>query len=143
MSLTGNKVGEACARRPNGRSGGVKSPSGEWSSSSPLLVFPKIMLSTSRHGRVREGLWQTLGLVCRKLRRDVKGPPVVWLNPKMISTSFPSGTNGSFPLPWDGEHHPEFSICNTIHSFLHPTFIPIFFSLHCKSEAFSQTKKIS
>lgn len=48
MSLTGNKLAEACARRPDEGPGGVKSPSGDWSSNSCLLIFPKIMLSASR-----------------------------------------------------------------------------------------------
>lgn len=114
----------------------MKSPSGEWNSNSRLLIFPQILLSTSRHGTVREGLWQALCVTCRKLGRDVKCPPV-WLNPKIISLSFLSGTNSIFLLPWDGEHHPQFGI----NSFLHPTFLPNFFSTHCKREAFSETKK--
>jgi len=85
MSLTAIKLAEACARTPDGGLGGVKSPSGEWSSNPRLLIFPKIELFSSRHGRVREGSWQTLGLVCRMFGRDVKGPSAVQLNPRMIS----------------------------------------------------------
>lgn len=87
-------------KRTCGGAGGVRNPSGGWSSSSHLLIFPKILEFTSKHGRVRKRLQQTQRMTPRKLRKDTNAPPAVWLNTKMIFPSFLSRSSSIFPLPW-------------------------------------------
>lgn len=141
-SLAGNKFAAACARRPDGGAGGVRSPLGGWSSSSHLLIFPRIVQFGSKHSGVSKTLTESgdQRMIPRKLRKHMKGPPAVWLNAKMISPSFLSWNNSIFPLPWCGEHHSSAFVVPCIHFYI-PLSLPLFSHCIARAKPFLQQKK--
>lgn len=136
MNLTGNKLTEAFTRRPGCWFWRVKSLSGEWKSNIHLLIF---LLSF-----LRAALYRPWELSAQSSSSMKSSSSMVERQNDFPIISEDHFWNDSGKLPshgmLDGEHHGEFSTCN---SFLNPTFLLLFlFSIHCKSETFSQMQNL-